>query len=203
MRKHRPEPKQTRRIEAEYKRNGALQYLAAWDVHRGIVVGRCEKKTGIKPFGLLVDQVLEQDPYKDATRLFFIVDNGSSHRGQASVERMRRRDKTNRLGAYADPCELAEPGGDLFFDHPEEGVDAERFCEAGSDPRAPGVIRGVEQPHAETVRVEVYSTRHAELAKTRVAAFSSSSCCVRTKERANHDVICETDHLERLTVPRF
>jgi hypothetical protein len=88
-----PQPKQTRRIEAEYKRNGALQYLAAWDVHRGIVVGRCEKKTGIKPFGLLVDQVLEQDPYKDATQLFFIVDNGSSHRGQASVERMRRRDK--------------------------------------------------------------------------------------------------------------
>jgi DDE superfamily endonuclease len=88
-----PQPKQTRRIEAEYKRNGALQYLAAWDVHRGIVVGRCEKKTGIKPFGLLVDQVLEQDPYKDATRLFFIVDNGSSHRGQASVERLRRRDR--------------------------------------------------------------------------------------------------------------
>ena len=88
-----PEPKQTRRIEAEYKRNGALQYLAAWDVHRGIVVGRCEKKTGITPFGLLVDQVPEQDPYKDATQLFFIVDNGSSHRGQASVERLRRRDK--------------------------------------------------------------------------------------------------------------
>jgi DDE superfamily endonuclease len=88
-----PQPKQTRRVEAEYKRNGALQYLAAWDVHRGIVLGRCEKKTGIKPFGLLVDQVLEQAPYKDATQLFFIVDNGSSHRGQASVERMLRRDK--------------------------------------------------------------------------------------------------------------
>src|SRR3979411_464348 len=88
-----PPPKQTRRIEAEYKRNGALQYLAAWDVHRGIVLGRCEKKTGIKPFGLLVDQILEQKTYEEATRLFFIVDNGSSHLGQASVERMRGRDK--------------------------------------------------------------------------------------------------------------
>jgi DDE superfamily endonuclease len=88
-----PEPKQTRRIEAEYERNGALQYLAAWDVHRGMILGRCEKKTGIKPFGLLVDQVLEQAPYEQATRLFFIVDNGSSHRGKASVERLRRRDK--------------------------------------------------------------------------------------------------------------
>jgi hypothetical protein len=70
-----------------------LQYLAAWDVHRGIVLGRCEAKTGIKPFGLLVNQVLEQDPYDNAERLFFVVDNGSSHRGQRSVERMRQCDK--------------------------------------------------------------------------------------------------------------
>jgi DDE superfamily endonuclease len=88
-----PEPGQARRIEAGYERNGALQYLAAWDVRRGIVLGRCEAKTGIVPFGRLVDQVLGQEPYDGAERLFFIVDNGSSHRGKASVERMRRRDK--------------------------------------------------------------------------------------------------------------
>lgn len=88
-----PKRKQKRRIEPEYKRMGALQYLAAWDVHRGIVLGRCEAKTGIKPFGRLVDQVLEQEPYRDADRLFYVVDNGSSHRGQTSVVRMRRRDK--------------------------------------------------------------------------------------------------------------
>ena len=88
-----PKSKRKRRIEPEYKRKGALQYLAAWDVHRGIVLGRCEAKTGIKPFGRLVDQVLEQEPYHDAERLFYVVDNGSSHRGQTSVERMRRRDK--------------------------------------------------------------------------------------------------------------
>lgn len=88
-----PKPKQSRRIESEYDRNGALQYLAAWDVRRGIILGRCENKTGIKPFGLLVDQVLAGQPYVDANRLFFVVDNGSSHRGQTSVERMRRRDK--------------------------------------------------------------------------------------------------------------
>jgi DDE superfamily endonuclease len=88
-----PQPRRRRRIESEYDRNGALQYLAAWDVRRGIVLGRCEKKTGIKPFGLLADQVLDQQPYVDAARLFFVVDNGSSHRGKASVERMRRRDK--------------------------------------------------------------------------------------------------------------
>jgi hypothetical protein len=37
--------------------------------------------------------VLDREPYAEATRLFFIVDNGSSHRGQASVRRMRRRDQ--------------------------------------------------------------------------------------------------------------
>jgi transposase len=88
-----PEPEQTRRIETEYKRMGALQYLAAWDVRRGMVLGRCAAKTGIQPFGQLVDQVLETAPYDEANQLFFIVDNGSSHRGKASVERMRRRDK--------------------------------------------------------------------------------------------------------------
>jgi len=92
-----PEPEQSRRIETEYDRNGALQYLAAWDVHRGMVLGRCEAKTGIKPFGRLVDQVLEQAPYHDADWLFLVVDNGSSHRGQTSVERMRRRDKRINL----------------------------------------------------------------------------------------------------------
>jgi len=88
-----PGPRRTRRIETEYKRCGALQYLSAWDVHRGIVMGRCEKRTGIRPFGRLVTQILNREPYCDAERLFLIVDNGSSHRGQRSVERMQRRDK--------------------------------------------------------------------------------------------------------------
>jgi hypothetical protein len=88
-----PRPGRRRRIEPEYKRMGALQYLAAWDVRRGMVIGRCEAKTGIEPFGRLVDQILEQEPYSEAERLFLIVDNGSSHRGQASVARLRGRDQ--------------------------------------------------------------------------------------------------------------
>jgi hypothetical protein len=88
-----PGPKRTRRIETEYKRNGALQYLATWDVRRGIVVGRCESRTGIRSFGRMVTQIRKQEVYRDAERLFLIVDNGSSHRGQRSVTRQRRRDK--------------------------------------------------------------------------------------------------------------
>jgi hypothetical protein len=41
-----------------YERGGALPYLAAWDVRRGIVMGRCEPSTGIVPFGRLVAQVM-------------------------------------------------------------------------------------------------------------------------------------------------
>jgi hypothetical protein len=88
-----PGPDRRRRIESEYKRQGALQYLAAWDVRRGMVIGRCEAKTGIVPFGRLVDDVLERPPYDKAERLFFVVDNGSSHRGKASIQRMKKKDK--------------------------------------------------------------------------------------------------------------
>jgi len=84
-----PEAGQPLRIEPEYKRGGALQYLAAWDVFRGIVFGRCEPKTGIVPFSRLVDHVMQQEPYCNARRVYWIVDNGSSHRGQAAVKRMR------------------------------------------------------------------------------------------------------------------
>lgn len=87
-----PKPRRRRRVDPEYKRQGALQYLAAWDVHRGRIVGRCEAKTGIAPFGRLVDQILEIAPYNEAERLFVIVDNGTSHRGQASIGRMKTRD---------------------------------------------------------------------------------------------------------------
>jgi hypothetical protein len=53
------------------------------------VFGRCETTTGIKPFGRLVQQVMEQEPYRKAHRVFWIVDNGSSHRGAASVRRLQ------------------------------------------------------------------------------------------------------------------
>jgi hypothetical protein len=75
-------------VEHEYDRGGALQYLAAWDVHRAKIFGRCEPMTGIKPFGRLVDQLMSVEPYASARRVFWVVDNGSSHRGQAACERL-------------------------------------------------------------------------------------------------------------------
>jgi hypothetical protein len=84
-----PRPKEAMRVEFEYERGGALAYLAAWDVRRAKIFGRCEVSTGIVPFGQLVQQVMEQEPYRNADRVFWIVDNGSSHRGAAAVERLQ------------------------------------------------------------------------------------------------------------------
>lgn len=76
------------RVEHDYDRGGAVCYLAVWDVHRGQLTGRCEQQTGIVPFGRLIEQVMTREPYAKATRVFWIVDNGSSHRGQASIDRL-------------------------------------------------------------------------------------------------------------------
>lgn len=76
------------RVEHEYARGGAWAYLAALDVHRAKVFGRCEATTGIAPFERLVDQVMSQWPYNQARRVFWIMDNGSSHRGEACVRRL-------------------------------------------------------------------------------------------------------------------
>ena len=87
-----PAPGRAASIENEYARGGALPYLAAWDVRRGYVIGRCEPTTGIAPFGRLVKQVLAEEPYRSGERLFWIVDNGSSQRGDASKQRRRQVD---------------------------------------------------------------------------------------------------------------
>jgi hypothetical protein len=76
------------RVEHDYDRGGALAYLTAYDVHRGKVIGRCEATTGITPFMALVTQVMTQEPYASARRVFWIVDNGSSHRGDTAAHRL-------------------------------------------------------------------------------------------------------------------
>jgi hypothetical protein len=77
------------KIEFEYTRKGALSYLAAWDVRRAKLFGRCEAKTGIAPFNRLVQDVMACEPYCSAERVFWIIDNGSSHRGLPSVSRLQ------------------------------------------------------------------------------------------------------------------
>ena len=86
-----PKPSQAMKVEHEYERLGAWAYIAAWDVHRAKVFGHCSTRSGIESFDRLVAQVMEQPPYRDARRVFWIVDNGSSHRGERSVQRLQTR----------------------------------------------------------------------------------------------------------------
>lgn len=77
------------RVEHEYERMGAWAYMAAWDVHQARVFGRVEEKTGIEPFGRLIDQVMGREPYRSARRVFWIVDGGSSHHRSTFPERLQ------------------------------------------------------------------------------------------------------------------
>lgn len=83
-----PGPGWALRCEFEYRRGGTLAYLAAWDVHHARLFGRVEEKTGIEPFGRLVEEVMTSEPYASAKRVFWVLDNGSSHAGRASVQRL-------------------------------------------------------------------------------------------------------------------
>ncbi len=79
------------RVNHEYERGGALAYLAAYDVHRAKIFGQCAPTTGITPFMTLVEHVMTQQPYASAERVFWVVDNGSSHRGKAAINRLAER----------------------------------------------------------------------------------------------------------------
>jgi len=78
------------RIEHEYKRGGAWTYLAALDVHRAKVFGRVESSNGIAPFHRLITQVMTREPYASAKRVFWIVDQGSSHHPSTFPDRLRQ-----------------------------------------------------------------------------------------------------------------
>jgi len=94
VRVHQAQPAQagqSMRVEHAYQRAGALAYMAAWDVKEAKVFGRCEKKSGIAAFERLVADVMCREPYRSARRVFWVVDNGSSHRGLPSIKRMTSR----------------------------------------------------------------------------------------------------------------
>jgi transposase len=82
---------QPARVEHEYDRAGALALLAVLDVHTGTVpAATTPPATGIAAFMDVMGQVMAQEPYHSAPRVFVIVDNGSDHRGQAATGRLAR-----------------------------------------------------------------------------------------------------------------
>jgi hypothetical protein len=85
-----PQPGQPGRYEFEYDRHGTWAYLAALNVLTGQVIGRVDEHTGIEPFGQLVDQVMQQEPYHSARRVFWIVDGGPSHHPNTAPTRLQK-----------------------------------------------------------------------------------------------------------------
>jgi hypothetical protein len=87
--------------------------------------GRCEPTTGIQPFKRLVEQVMSQEPYASARRVFWVVDNGSSHCGAISIERLR--EEWPRAVLVHNPRLLVEPGRDLPFHRQAQGPYTQGF----------------------------------------------------------------------------
>jgi hypothetical protein len=57
------------------------------DVHdprRGLF-GRCEPRISNQAFDALVADVMTAEPYASAQRVFWVVDNGTVHRGEKAV----------------------------------------------------------------------------------------------------------------------
>ncbi len=126
---HPSRPGHLAQVEFEYERGGTLAYMGAYDVHRAHLIGAVADKTGIVPFMTLVEKVMTQEPYASATRVYWIVDNGSSHNGQRS-------DRPDEGGIpEGPPCApagarlLAEPDRDRLFDHLRKVVKPADFAD--------------------------------------------------------------------------
>ena len=121
-----PRPGRPMYVEHEYERAGAWAYLAAWDVHRAKIFGRCEPKKGIAPFDRLVEQVM-------TTRALSIGTTSLPDRRQWLLppRSVGRRTAPDALAAatrsHAGTRELAKPDRNLLLDRATQGPYAERL----------------------------------------------------------------------------
>jgi hypothetical protein len=72
--------------------------------------GEMGRGCGIRPFTALVDQVMTAEPCASARRVFWVVDNGASHRNWAAARAAQRRLPPCADGSPARPRLLAQPG---------------------------------------------------------------------------------------------
>ena len=150
-RKHRslpPAPGRPIYVEHEYARAGALAYLAAWDVQRAKLFGRCERKNGIAAFERLIVQVMRKQPYRSARRVFLIADNGSSHRGRPASDRLRAKWPNIVSEALLDPGlsgERLAAEVETWHDACDIGPDGYLYIPVSQLHRMPEVNNGVDR----------------------------------------------------------
>ena len=84
-----PGPGRPIRVADRYRRCGTCLYHAAWDVQRARLFGQVVDQGTILTFDAFVAQVMATEPYRSAQRVFWVVDNGTIHRGQRACDRLR------------------------------------------------------------------------------------------------------------------
>ena len=87
--------------------------------------------------------MVAEAPYKDARRVFWIMDNGSSHRGERSIERLTRGLSTIGARAWARARELAQSNRDLLLDLAAQSAHPKRLPELGGGGAASVRIRAI------------------------------------------------------------
>ena len=151
-----PAPGGGQLVEHEYERLGAVTYFDAWDVRRGRVMGRTERSGGIAAFDRLVWQVMRKEPYRSARRVFWIVDNGSDHRGKASIKRLQKRWRNLILvhtPVHASWLNQAE----IYHSIIQRKVLAPNdFHDTAEVARTLNAVRAPLQPDRRTVRLELH-----------------------------------------------
>src|SRR4051794_31220758 len=150
-------------VEFEYRRGGTLAYLAAWDVQHARLFGRCEPKTGIEPFGRLVEQVMSTEPYASAKTVLLDRRQRLKPR-RATLDRPAREHLSQRApDSPADPRLVAEPDRDLLLDPATQGIDAKRLRRPRRARRPDHGVRGRLPTNRQAVRVDLH-TREARRA---------------------------------------
>ena len=171
------------RVNHDYHRRGAVAYLAAYDVHRARVFGRCQDTTGITPFEALVEQVMTQEPYKSASRVFWVVDNGSSHRGQKAVDRL----KAQFPNAVMVHTPVHASWLNQVSSSPSSNGKCSRPTTSSTPTRSPSVWTTSKtlQPARHTVQMEVHDYRPPRLPATPGPAHRPPGRRVTTDELTN------------------
>ena len=148
------------RYEHEYKRKGSLALLAGLDVHTGQVFASTPLTTGITPFMDLAGQVMARPEYKNAPRVFVIVDNGSDHRGQRAISRLARA-HPNAIMIHTPVHASWLNQRDFLLRYPEESRHPQRLHQPRRTVPDPAGLRGPLQPDRPAVQLEIHRSRPA------------------------------------------
>jgi len=126
-----PRPGRAGRIESGCDRCGAVPYPGAWDVRRGLLLGRREPTNGLATLARLVEQVMRQPRHRRAPHVFWIVDSSPARLGPRAATRLGRRSPT-----ASSPAPLCTPPGPRTWRSPS-GSSSPRWSRPLSRTTAP------------------------------------------------------------------